>query len=73
MEEAIKKIILNHYKGFRTPITVLELESMVRQSVGVNSYSQREFGDILSKLVKGKAVVKDSSGRIKPLYAAVEI
>lgn len=73
MEEAVKKIVLNHYNVFKTPITIPELVSLVKGSVGVKTYSQKEFDENLRKLIEGRAVTIDALGRIIPLYSDVEI
>ena len=72
MEVAIKKIVLNHSNMFKTPITIPELVSLVKESVGVKTYSQKEFDEILRKLIEGRAVTMDALGRIIPLYSEVE-
>ena len=67
------KIVLNHYNVFKTPITIPELVSLVKGSVGVKTYSQKEFDENLRKLIEGRAVTIDALGRIIPLYSDVEI
>ena len=72
VEIAVKKIILDHYHGYKQPVGKKELERMVQQVVG-GGFSSVEFASVLQKLKDGNAVLEKPTNCFTPKYERVEV
>lgn len=69
--EVVKKIILQNYKAYRKPISVLEVEKLLEQ-VKESSVPYNDVMRILNALKLGRAIKGDHTTGYIPLYEEVK-